>query len=436
MAWCRNAFTDSELASQKPRNGDTDGLETDNTQVSSLDSAGQASDEQDSNFKSGEQDFSLGEIMEDTAKRFSALLTVICRTAKRSANKVARIRKKRNGGSEEIHKSTSRSGEAVIGSSCKVRSSNKTTMTQDEKVELNFNETYELHQLLGQGGFAVVYSGTRVRDNVPVAIKVIPKCNVYSFEEDSGVAIPMEVHLHRFLDHPNVIKLYDFFEHAQAYVMVLERPMYHKDLFDYISEKRRLDEKEARSIFRQVVEAVIHCESKGIFHRDIKDENILLDTMSGQVKLLDFGSGTVLENTLYSDYEGTRAYCPPEWFRFHRYYARPATIWSLGILLHNMIIGDVPFANEVEIVGAELNFPEDVSKDLQDIMRCLLAKHPSHRPTLEEVIQHPWLQHRRYKGRPSIDRRTCQSAPIPRDIQGNMPRGNRDRQFQRGNSLL
>lgn len=114
----------------------------------------------------------------------------------------------------------------------------------------------------------------------------------------------MEVHLHRFLDHPNVIKLYDFFEHAQAYVMVLERPMYHKDLFDYISEKRRLDEKEARSIFRQVVEAVIHCESKGIFHRDIKDENILLDTMSGQVKLLDFGSGTVLENTLYTDYEG------------------------------------------------------------------------------------------------------------------------------------
>lgn len=71
--------------------------------------------------------------MEDTAKRFSALLSVICRTAKRSANKVARIRKKRNGGSEDIHKSTSRSGEAVIGSSCKVRSSNKATMTQDEK---------------------------------------------------------------------------------------------------------------------------------------------------------------------------------------------------------------------------------------------------------------------------------------------------------------
>ena len=114
----------------------------------------------------------------------------------------------------------------------------------------------------------------------------------------------MEVHLHRFLDHPNVIKLLDYFEHAQAYVMVLERPKYHKDLFDYITEKRRLDENEARNIFRQVVEAVIYCEAKGIFHRDIKDENILLDSITGQVKLIDFGSGTVLENTLYTDYEG------------------------------------------------------------------------------------------------------------------------------------
>lgn len=114
----------------------------------------------------------------------------------------------------------------------------------------------------------------------------------------------MEVHLHRFLDHPNIIKLLDYFEHGQAYVMVLERPQYHKDLFDYITEKWRLEESEAKSIFRQVVEAVMYCESKGIFHRDIKDENILLDSMTGQVKLLDFGSGTVLENTLYTDYEG------------------------------------------------------------------------------------------------------------------------------------
>ncbi|XP_068758262.1 serine/threonine-protein kinase pim-1-like [Montipora capricornis] len=435
MAWASNASTmNPELPREKARKEQMEGNGSCCFQGSAHNT--QANDEQESDCSSNEQEVGLSGIMGDTAKRFSSLLTVICRTAKRSANKVAKMRKKRNGGGEEINQLATRSADPVVRSSCKVRSSLKTAMTPDEKVEQHFNETYELHKLLGQGGFAVVYSGTRVRDNVPVAVKIIPKCNVYSFEEESEGSIPMEVHLHRFLDHPNVIKLYDFFEHAQAYVMVLERPMYHKDLFDYISEKRRLEESEARSIFRQVVEAVMHCESKGIFHRDIKDENILLDTMTGQVKLLDFGSGTGLENTLYTDYEGTRAYCPPEWFRFHRYYARPATVWSLGILLHNMVMGDVPFRNEVEIVRAELNFPDDVSKDLQDILRCLLAKHPSYRPTLEEVIQHSWLQHRRYKVRLATDRRACQSAPIPGDIPGDIPKGNHERCFQRGNSLL
>jgi len=377
--------------------------------------------------ESGEQDKLIG-IMGDTAKRFSSLLTVICRTAKRSANKVAKIRKKKTTG-EDMNNVPLKADE-VVGSTCRTHVPKSSASSVDEKVEQHFNETYELHHLLGQGGFAAVYSGTRVRDGLPVAIKVIPKCNVYSFEEENEVPIPMEVHLHRFLDHPNVIKLLDYFEHAQAYVLVLERPQYHKDLFDYITEKRRLEEGEARSIFRQVVEAVMYCESKGIFHRDIKDENILLDSVTGQVKLLDFGSGTLLENTLYTDYEGTRAYCPPEWFRFHRYYARPATVWSLGILLHNMIMGDVPFSNEVEIVRAELNFPDDVSKDLQDILRCLLAKHPSYRPSLEVIIEHPWLQHHRHKRRPS-DRRLCQSVPNP----GETPGERRERQPHRGSVL-
>ena len=80
--------------------------------------------------------------------------------------------------------------------------------------------------------------------------------------------------------------------------------MHHKDLFDYITEKKCLPEHEAREIFRQVVEAAMHCESKGVFHRDIKDENLLLDMKTGQVKLFDFGSGSELENVLYTDYEG------------------------------------------------------------------------------------------------------------------------------------
>lgn len=72
------------------------------------------------------------------------------------------------------------------------------------------------------------------------------------------------------------------------------------------------------------------------------------------------------------------------------------------------------------------------SLDLQDIMRCLLAKHPSYRPTLEEVAQHPWLQHQKHKPRSCPDRRACQSAPVPVDPIVDR----RERRQRRGNSVL
>lgn len=132
--------------------------------------------------------------MGDTAKRFSSLLTVICRTAKRSANKVAKIRKKKNGGDNVSNT------DAVVASPCKTRVSRSSSSSEDHKgmtlkmscrkhffiqaksyilisvlylsptVEQNFNETYELHHILGQGGFAMVYAATRVRDRLPVRI--------------------------------------------------------------------------------------------------------------------------------------------------------------------------------------------------------------------------------------------------------------------------
>ena len=134
--------------------------------------------------------------------------------------------------------------------------------------------------------------------------------NIFLFycSQLDGRSIPLEIYLHKDLKHTNIVRLYDFFEYSQAYVMVLERPTHHKDLFDYITERKYLTEQEAREIFQQVVEAALYCESKGVFHRDIKDENLLLDTKTGVVKLIDFGSGSALENVLFTDYEGKN--CP------------------------------------------------------------------------------------------------------------------------------
>ena len=78
------------------------------------------------------------------------------------------------------------------------------------------------------------------------------------------------------------------------------------DLFDYISKQEFLAENIARKIFRQVLDAVLYCELKGVFHRDIKDENIILDLKTGEAKLADFGSGAQLHNSEYTEYEGKR----------------------------------------------------------------------------------------------------------------------------------
>jgi len=252
------------------------------------------------------------------------------------------------------------------------------------------NALYEVRDVIGSGGFGVVYAAKRKSDGLEVAVKEVSKDS----DTLTNNNVPLEVALMQQVnDVPGVIKLIDYFDTADSFYIVMER-FNSKDLFDFISEQGPLSEALSRDLFSQLVNTVSECHEKGVVHRDIKDENILIDIKTGKTKLIDFGSGAVIENRVYQEFKGTRVYSPPEWINCGAYTAEALTVWSLGILLYDMVCGDIPFESDHEISTARLVWFKqlNLSNQVKDLISGCLTLDPAKRMTLDEVQDHPWLR--------------------------------------------
>ena len=120
----------------------------------------------------------------------------------------------------------------------------------------------------------------------------------------------------------------------------------------------------------------------------------MIDLQSGRAKLIDFGSSRWYnEAEIYSEFSGTRVYSPPEWVSSSQYSASGLTVWSLGVLLYDMLYGDIPFETDQQICYSDPVWHENIaiSKEASDLVARCLDRNSSSRPSLEEVSKHPWM---------------------------------------------
>ena len=199
---------------------------------------------------------------------------------------------------------------------------------------------YEILERLGQGGQGTVYRARDTELDRIVAIKVIDQS--VADEPAYGEALRREARLSSSLDHPNVVTVYDFeIEDGRAYIVMEYVP---NALNRVLNSERRLSPERASEIAIQICRGLAHAHERGVIHRDIKPANILL-TDEGDVKIADFGIARALASSTRS--RATDNFGTPRYMSLEQWNDEPidgrADIYSLGILLYEILTGSVPF---------------------------------------------------------------------------------------------
>jgi serine/threonine protein kinase len=272
-------------------------------------------------------------------------------------------------------------------------------MSQSE-MDSPFFQKYQLGEILGKGAFSVVRECVDKATGTKYACKCISKQSMGA-EDLEGLMQEKDIML--ACDHPNIIKLYEFFDEEEHYYMVLEN-MTGGELFDRIVAKNFYNELDARECIHTVLEALNYIHSNKIAHRDLKPENLLLASMDDDhnVKLADFGFAKKC-NTLkcLSTQCGTPGYVAPEILR-GKQYDYSADMWSIGVIMYIIIGGYPPFYEDNQqqlfdkIKAADYEFHrefwDNISDDAKDLISRCICLDVDARITCEQAINHPWLK--------------------------------------------
>ncbi|XP_016314626.1 serine/threonine-protein kinase pim-2-like [Sinocyclocheilus anshuiensis] len=175
-------------------------------------------------------------------------------------------------------------------------------------------------------------------------------------------------------------------------MMVLERPMPSQCLYEFIKNyKGSIGEDLARFIMRQATSAAQTCCQRGVLHRDIKAENILINPSTLEVKLIDFRCGDFLTEAGYTSFAGTKQYCPPEYLMTSRYHGESATVWSLRILLFVILFQKTPNRRDLCKMEDYIRAKDGLSQECCNFICCCVQIDPKQRIELEKLSLHNWF---------------------------------------------
>ncbi|KAL7420515.1 hypothetical protein Q5752_004465 [Cryptotrichosporon argae] len=275
---------------------------------------------------------------------------------------------------------------------------------------------YTLGRVIGDGAFGSVYLATHRLTGTRCAIKKIPKT--------ASAQLTREIHHHRRLHHPHIVHLHEIVA-TETHIWLVSELCSGGELFDYLVERGRLLEGEGRRVFGELCTAVGHMHRQGVVHRDLKLENILLDGEL-RVKLGDLGFAREWQRgRLMETFCGTTGYASPEMLSGTKYLGVETDIWSLGIILYILLCGGLPFDDDDEnvmrdlILKGEYEEPEWLSDEVRSLIRGMLAREPSARLSIEQILTHPWFKKTLYdnlqNAASSMDR-SLPSSPLPSDI--------------------
>ncbi|KRY69677.1 Serine/threonine-protein kinase NIM1 [Trichinella pseudospiralis] len=260
---------------------------------------------------------------------------------------------------------------------------------------------YQIGEQIGSGRYSKVKRSVHILTKEEVAIKIVDRDQM---KNGDGEKVTMqEIRCLESIFHPNIVRLFEVIETLPRTYLVLEL-IAGGDLLRYVKRKGKLEERETKSIYKQLLLAITYLHEKLIAHRDIKPENVLRNER-GVIKLCDFGFSNQLaeSNLTVTNYCGSMPYIAPELFHdtsnttLVPFDPFQTDIWSLGVLLLFMLTANQPFEAETTgkvkqlIQTVSIKLPNFISNQCKDLITNILKLNAKQRLSAKQQLNHSWL---------------------------------------------